>query len=471
MWQKYVIPATINQALEVIHSEPGTARIIAGGTDLLLEMERGVRKGITTLVDVTRVEGLSQISQEEDGRIHIGPMVVHNQVVSSKLMREKAFPLVQAAWQVGSPQVRNRSTIAGNLITASPANDTITPLVALNASLMIQSLEKTRIVPLRDFYTGVRKNLLQPDEMLVDISFPALPISARGIFIKFALRKAQAISLINLSVILDVQEGRIQKANITLGAVAPTIIHAAEAEEYLLGKAFNSSIVDGSASDLVLKAIHPIDDIRSSAAYRDAIVKVMFNRALTTLLEGTERESVPESPVLLSGRDYSNFSNHEMIVIHETDPIHTTINGQVMDIPTGQHKTLLRFLREDVGLVGVKEGCAEGECGACTVFMDGKAVLACLIPAPRAYGADIETIESVYQDGKLHPVQQAFINEGAVQCGYCTPGFVMSGVKLLEEIPHPNRDQIKEAITGNLCRCTGYYPIVNAIEKASKGEV
>jgi xanthine dehydrogenase iron-sulfur cluster and FAD-binding subunit A len=468
MWQKYVIPATITEALEVIHSEPGTARIIAGGTDLILEMERGVRKGITTLLDVTRLEGLNQISQGEDGRIHVGPMVIHNQVVASHLLREKAFPLVQAAWQVGSPQIRNRATVTGNLTTASPANDTITPLVALDASLTIRSLKMTRTVPLREFYTGVRRNLLQSDEMIVDISFPALPASARGTFIKFALRKAQAISLINLAVILDVQSGAIHQAAITLGAVSPTIIHAAEAEEYLLGKPFDSSILDGQVSGLVLKAIHPIDDIRSSAVYRDAVVKVMFDRALKSLLDGTEKESIPDAPVLLWGKDTIPSNNHKTTVIHENDPIRTTINGQKMVIPTGQHKTLLRFLREDAGLVGVKEGCAEGECGACTIFMDGKAVLACLIPAPRAYDAEIITIEGVSTDGDLHPVQQAFIEEGAVQCGYCTPGFVMSGVKLLEEFPHPSRDQIKEAITGNLCRCTGYYPIVNAIEKASK---
>jgi xanthine dehydrogenase iron-sulfur cluster and FAD-binding subunit A len=512
MWNEYFIPETLEQTLQLLAEKGAQARLIAGATDLMLELERGLRKGIETVIDITRLPGLDRITLDENETIHLGPLVTHNAVVASKLLRERAFPLVSAAWQVGAAQIRNRATVAGNLITASPANDTITPLMALGAWVMLASTTGTRRIPLEEFYTGVRKTVMQPDEMLVDIAFPALKsrptdnLGQRGTFLKLGLRHAQAISLVNIAIVLDLEPGKVKSAVVTLGAVAPTIIHAREAEAYLAGKELTDEVI-AHASELASGSARPIDDIRGSAAYRQAMVTVLVKRGLHSLREGSEQAQVPENPVLLWGKQSAASEQQDPYPtgwIYPTGmisaipngydvngqrtatdrvskgypfPIHTLINGKQYTFSSGHDKSLLRLLREEAGLTGTKEGCAEGECGACTVFLDGKAVMACLVPAPRADGAEIVTVEGLAPhlpagngsvEGSLHPVQAAFISDGAVQCGYCTPGFLMSAAKLLEERPQPGRDEIMQAITGNLCRCTGYYKIVQAIEDASK---
>jgi carbon-monoxide dehydrogenase medium subunit len=467
MWEQYYNAASIDEVLEILDEKKEKARIVSGATDLILEMERGVRKGIETLVDISRIPGLDTITLDEEGWIHLGPNVTHNHCVASKLLREYAFPLVRASWEVGSPQIRNRGTVAGNLITASPANDTISPLIALGAKVTLASRTGNREVSLTDFYTGVRKTVMAPNEMLVDIRFPAMTKKQHGTFKKFALRKAQAISLLNITVILTMDKDVVQSAAITLGAVAPTIIHASEAESYLAGKSLLPEVIQ-QAAELTMGAARPISDVRGSHAYRRNMVRVMARRALQAIADGKEDAEMPASPVLLwGGTEYPGGVVPKNGPIGEKTIIHTRINGKEYEFNSGQEKTLLRLLREEAGLIGTKEGCAEGECGACTVHLDGVAVMACMVPAPRAEGAEITTIEGLSQENQLHPVQMAFVEAGAVQCGYCTPGFVMSAAKLLEERKQPTRDEIRQAITGNLCRCTGYYKIVEAIEKAA----
>jgi len=477
MWHNYHSVTSLEEAVQILAKEKEKARIVAGATDLIIEIERNVRRGIETLIDITRVPNLDQIVLDEDDVIHLGPMVTHNHCVASKLLHERAFPLVAAAWEVGAPQIRNRGTVAGNLITASPANDTIPPLMALDASVTLLSARGERVVPLREFYKGVRQTVLDADEMLVDISFPAMRANQRGTFIKLGLRKAQAISVVNAAVVVTfaeddarpLQERRIEKAAITLGAVTPIIVHAAQAEQALVGKSLSEAVIE-EVSRLAQESARPIDDVRSSADYRYEMVRVCVARALRQIAQGIETQAVPSDPVLLWGKDYNGHAPtlDSAVEHHRQDEIVTTVNGKEYRVRGASHKTLLRFIREDIGLTGTKEGCAEGECGACTVFLDGMAVMSCLVPAPRAHGAQIVTIEGLAQGEELHPVQRTFIEEGAVQCGYCTPGFLMSAAKLLEEKPQPSREDVQWAISGNLCRCTGYYSIVRAIEKAAQ---
>ena len=467
MWEVYLQPTSVDETLELLAQYGREARLINGGTDLLIEIERRVRTP-TVLIDVSRIRGLDEIRLDQD-IFHLGPSVTHNQVVASPLLRERAYPLARACWEVGAPQIRNRGTIAGNLITASPANDTITPLWAMGAQVTLKSAGRgERSLSLAHFIRNVRQTALEPDEMLIDIFFPALAPNERGTFIKFGLRRAQAISVVNVAVVLSFHQTRIQQARLTLGSVAPTIVAASEAEQFLAGKSLDDGTI-AEAAGLAVRAAQPIDDIRGSAAYRRELVRVLVERALHQLQRSTEQADFPASPVMLWGQTEGRFpSLNSGLKTQQPDVIETTINGQRYTVRDAGAKTLLRMLREDIGLIGSKEGCAEGECGACTVFLDGVAVMSCLVPAPRAHQAKIVTIEGLAQNEQLHPVQRAFIETGAVQCGYCTPGFIMSGAKLLEEVASPERDVVKQALAGNLCRCTGYYKIIEAIERAAE---
>jgi len=472
MWLNYYSPETVPDALALLARYGDEARVLAGGTDLILEMERGLRQ-VPTLVDVTRIPALDEVILD-DGMITIGPSLTHGQAVASRLLVDRAFPLAQACRQVGAPQIRNRGTVAGNLVNASPAGDTITPLWALDARVILASAERgQRELPFDEFCLGVRKTALLPDEMLVGIRFAALGPSERGAFLKLGLRQAQAISVVNVAVVLGFDEGSISRARVALGSVAPTIIRAGEAEESLVGRPL-TPYAAARAGRLAAGAARPIDDIRGSADYRRAMVQVLTTRALRQIMKGSERSDWPARPVTLSGitPHASRFTRHASRPTHHASdtPIEFTVNGRPVSVSGAHDMTLLQLLRDHLGLTGTKEGCAEGECGACTVWLDGMAVQSCLVPAPRAHGCRVTTVEGLARDGELHPVQQSFIDMGAVQCGFCTPGLIMSAAGLLAEISQPSRREIQEALTGNLCRCTGYFKVLQAVEDAATAQ-
>ncbi len=148
--------------------------------------------------------------------------------------------------------------------------------------------------------------------------------------------------------------------------------------------------------------------------------------------------------------------------------INLIVNDQPVEAAVEPNRTLLQLLREDLGLTGTKHGCGLGDCGACTIIMDGQPVNSCLVLAVQANGREVLTIEGLADNGKLHPIQQAFVDNGAIQCGFCTPGMILSAKALLDENPRPTENEIRTAISGNLCRCTGYQKIVEAVQDAAK---
>jgi len=481
-------PASLAEALDAM-AEPG-ARPIAGGTDLLIELARGEHAGIETLVDLTRVPGLDAIdvTDHPDGgsTVTIGALVTHNRVVASPELQRLGAPLVQACREVGSPQLRNRATVAGNLVTASPANDSISALLALDAEVTIASRSAQRTLPLASFHTGFRQTALEPGELVTGISFPALTGPWRGVFVKLGLRKAQAISVVHVAAVarldppsstnLSPEAGVdgppvIGEIRLALGSVAATVTRAGAAEAVLTGSPLTEEIIE-AASVAASEGVAPIDDVRGTAGYRVASVAEMTRRALRAIAEDTG--VVETDPIVLWGTGDGRWpTGLSAAAEHRTDtPVRCTINGSAAEAPRGDG-TLLDWLRTS-GRIGVKEGCAEGECGSCTVHLDGLAVLSCLVPASRAEGAEIVTVEGVEHLAgpaeRLHPLQELFVQTGAVQCGYCIPGFLVAGAKLLEERPNPTEGEVVDGLAGNLCRCTGYYKIVEAFLLAGEEE-
>ncbi len=475
-------PASLAEALDAV-ATPG-ARPIAGGTDLLIELAKGDHEGIEILVDLTRIPGLDAIEVAEgpDGgaTITIGALVTHNRVVASPELQRMAAPLVQACREVGSPQLRNRATVAGNLVTASPANDSISALLALDAEVTIASSAGERTLPLASFHTGFRQTALEPGELVTAISFPALVEPWRGVFVKLGLRKAQAISVVHLAAVarLDAPQAPaadgppvVAEIRLALGSVAATVTRAGAAEAVLEGAALTDEVIEAAvaaASD----GVAPIDDVRGTADYRVASVGEMTRRALHAIAE--DAGVLETDPVLLWGTGDGRWpTGGQGTAEHRSEtPVRCTVNGSQVEAPRGDG-TLLDWLRA-ADRTGVKEGCAEGECGSCTVHLDGLAVLSCLVPAARAEGAEIVTVEGVEHlagsTGRLHPLQEHFVQTGAVQCGYCIPGFLVAGAALLEERPSPTEGEVIDGLAGNLCRCTGYYKIVEAFLAAGEGE-
>ena len=461
---RHLVATTIAEAVEMLATEGERARVIAGGTDLLLEMERRQRPGVATLIDITAIPGLAAIEPDND-RIHIGALTTHNQVVASDLAWERLTPLAQACHEVASPQLRNQATIVGNLVTASPANDTITPLRALGTTIHVESVEGARSIDLGDLHTGVRETTLRPGELVTGLSVTPLESNQRAVYVKAGLRAAQAISVVHLTILLEFADDVVEDARILLGSVAPTIVDSAEAEDLLVGTWLDDESIT-AAADAVVASVTPIDDVRSTAEHRRRLLRSMTTRALTALRDGTT--TPPASRVLLSptGTAFGSKPCDDSVV-------ETTINGTSVRASGAVGESLLDWLRDHAGpaangsLTGTKEGCAEGECGACTVMIDGTAVMSCLVPAVRAHGTDITTVEGLARNGSLHPVQQAFIDDAAVQCGFCIPGFLVSGAALLDERDQPTRAEILEGLSGNLCRCTGYVKIIDAIETAA----
>ena len=288
---KYVKAASINGALDFMSDHPGSF-IIAGGTDLMVKIRETVVKP-TMVIDVTGIAELNGIRLVED-RLTIGAVVTHTELSESELVGLYAPALAEASSLVGSPQIRNRGTVGGNIVNASPAADTVPALFIYNAAVTVTGPQGSRQVHIGDFFTGPGRTVLAAGEMIVEISLPLQKAGQASSFQKLGKRKAQAISVVNAAAYLamDRATGKVTDVRLALGSVAATVVRVREAEQGLWGRTITPSLIC-EAGNKAAATISPIDDIRSTAIYRREAGGVLIARALECAWRRINKEDRP----------------------------------------------------------------------------------------------------------------------------------------------------------------------------------
>lgn len=443
-------PETLDQALEMYHHNPELKPVL-GGIDVMREHAQHAGD-VVALLDLSRVKALSSIL---DGGEHItfGAAVTMADVLDDQTIQSGADLLCRALREVGSPQIRNVGTVVGNLVTAESTSDVVTALVALEASVEIRSWQApSRRLAVRDLIRAGGGSELASDELVVGVELPKRAASVRSDWVKLAFRNSGARAVVNLALVADFDEhNRFTEVQVAIGNVGDGVV-AVDLTAALAGCGFDETAVE-RATALVDQLIEPRDDRWATADYRRRVVATLLSRSLNRVcLAGSGPESsTGTAPVLLHvppGGDHG--SDH------------------VLDTQDSTSPTLVHHLREVEGYTSVKQGCGEGECGACTVQLDGRAALSCLLHPAQADGLSVSVAECFGSADDSSALQQALLDEAAVQCGFCTPGLVVAAEALLAERNAPTRADVVEALSGHLCRCTGYEAIIQAVLAAAR---
>ena len=282
---EYKTPRTAEEAVELLWKAGGKAKLIAGGTDLMIGFRNGDHAP-QLIIDITRVETLRKI-EEKNGKISIGAAATHSEIASSPLVKKYGGILSDAASEIGSPQIRNLGTIGGNIVNASPAADTIPPLMVLNAMGRVVSREGEKEVPLSELFKGPYESNLKPYELLAQITFQKLSPAMRSGFIRLARRGAMAIARMSVAVVLKMEskERRIEDIRIAVGSVTPTPQRMPEAEIFLKGESPDEDVLQ-KASLKISEAMIRQSGIRPSTSYKRPVVEALFLRAMRKALEG-----------------------------------------------------------------------------------------------------------------------------------------------------------------------------------------
>ncbi len=437
----YQRPATIAEAVELLAANGAEARALAGGTDLIIRLRDGSVRA-SMVVDVKGIEELESGIREDGDRLVIGARTVMTDIAGDARVRRDFAALAEAAAVVGSAQIRNRATLAGNICNASPAADTVPSLLVYDATIVATGPSGTRRLGIDELLVGPGLTALGPGELLTAIELP-LPREPRGsVHVRRTRRRGHDLASVTLT--CAVLEGG--RTRIAYGSMGPRPLLVVDDTGVLADPGTEPEARRRVLDALFVDASPSPRSMRASPEYRLEMLRVLALRAVDVASARLAGGATAMSDMLA---------------------ISMTVNGRRRDIRIAAHHTLLDVLRDDLGLTGSKECCLVGECGACTVMLNGRSVNSCLVLGAEADGGEVLTVEGLAASGGLSAVQQAFLDNGAVQCGFCIPGQLVAAHALLAENPHPSRADVEEGLAGNLCRCAGYQQIIEAVLDAA----
>jgi carbon-monoxide dehydrogenase small subunit len=441
---RYCRPATVADAASMLASEPGSVAL-AGGQSLLASMAlRRMKPAL--LVDLEGLESeLGGIRAREDA-LEIGALARQQDLLSDPLVRERAPLLAEAARLVANPQVRARGTVGGALAHRDPPAEIPGALAALGARVTIRGHDAERTIALAAEGAGLE---LERGELISTVTVPAPPVPSGWAFDEVAPRFA-ARPLVAVAVVAHDGGARVGVAGVT-GAPAVLELDAGELRDGALAGLEESL-------DARLAELPPVADARASLDYRRQAAAALAARCVRRAAAAPPAaRPKPASgvPTPRAGRTLAPAEAAEIAV---------EVNGERHALSTAANRTLAELLRDDLGLTATHVGCEHGVCGSCNVLVDGAAVRSCLMLATQADGRAVETLEGLRDRGALQRLVPAFVDQRALQCGFCTAGMLVT-LAGLAGAPADRRG-LREQLVGNLCRCTGYRPILDAAEAA-----
>jgi len=464
---KYVAPTTVEETLALLRVHGAEGKVLAGGQSLVPLINMRLARP-SVLIDLNGVRALDYI-REDGGEVAIGAMTRQRTAERSPVVAH-VLPLLAAALPlVGHLQIRTRGTIGGSIAHADPSGELPAVLAALEGTVMVRGRRGTRRLRADAFFVSYLTTALRPDELLVEVRFPAHGQYGTA-FLEVARRHGD-YALVGVAAAVLMAGGRCTQARLALTGVGPTPVRIPDAEAAVTGQTLTDGVL-AEVRKIVSDRVDPDSDIHASAAYRKDVAGVLAQRALRAAAGRAIKKTGPgtgdRGPGTTEMKKRVRTAKRTTPSLLTSKEITVRVNGIARTAGVDVRTTLVDFIREHVGLTGTHVGCEHGVCGACTILLDGAPVRSCLMFAVQAEGADVMTVEAMGTPEHLHPIQQAFREHHGLQCGFCTPGFLMTALALLRDNPHPADGEIREALAGNLCRCTGYQGIVEAVRDAAQ---